>query len=296
MGARSVRKEAQALAKFKHPAIVDVSDIFDGNGTAYMVLAYEPGPNLGKWLRDLGRPPTQEELDAIVLPLLDAVEHVHARKILHRDIAPDNILVRADGTPVLIDFGAARDDLQHRTARVTAVVKPGYSPPEQYQSDPASQGPWTDIYGFGATLYYAVAGALPSDQDDEFDTRVRTEIAQRARGSYRPKFLSAIDWALQPILRQSATEHSRVASALARCHAGDRPRRPNRKSKSMTRKRFRTSTLDHWGRRDADVGPCASPRSFGLAASWALPAGPPRRVRCRSRSPCRRTRLLLATT
>lgn len=191
-------KEAQALAKFKHPSIVDVSDIFAGNGTAYMVLAYEPGPNLGRWIRELGRPPTQKELDAIVVPLLDAVELVHARNMLHRDIAPDNVLVRPDGTPVLIDFGAARDDLQRRTARVTAVVKPGYSPPEQYQSDPASQGPWSDIYGFGATLYYAVAGALPGDQGDAFDARRKTGVAQWARGSYRPKCLAAIDWALRP--------------------------------------------------------------------------------------------------
>jgi serine/threonine protein kinase len=190
-------KEAQALAKFKHPSIVDVSDIFAANETAYMVLAYEPGDNLGHWLQDLGRPMDQHELDRIVAPLLDALELVHAHKILHRDIAPDNILIRPDGTPVLIDFGAARDDLQHRAGPVTAVIKPGYSPPEQYQSEPSLQGPWTDIYGFGATLYYAVVGALPVRSQDRFDAQPRTAAVEKAHGFYRTSFLAAIDWALK---------------------------------------------------------------------------------------------------
>jgi hypothetical protein len=189
-------KEAQALAKFKHAAIVDVSDIFVANNTAYMVLAYENAPSFGAWLDALGRAPTQQELDRIVGPLLDALERVHGAGMLHRDIAPDNILVRADGTPVLIDFGAAREDLKHRAGPVTAVIKPGYSPPEQYEATSARQGPWSDIYGFGATLYYAVAGALPFSSEERFDARVRSEAAKRARGTYRQNFLAAIDWAM----------------------------------------------------------------------------------------------------
>jgi len=190
-------KEAQALARFKHPAIVDVSDIFPANNTAYMVLAYEQAMSLSQWLERLGRRATQEELRHIIAPLLDALELVHSRDMLHRDIAPDNILVRADGTPVLIDFGAARDDLKHRAGPVTAVVKPGYSPPEQYQSAAEEQGPWSDIYGFGATLYYAVVGALPVAAEDRFDARIRTEAAKRARGLYGRGFLEAIDWAME---------------------------------------------------------------------------------------------------
>jgi hypothetical protein len=190
-------KEAQALAKFKHPAIVDVSDIFTANNTAYMVLAYENAPSLGEWLERLQRHPTQNELDRIVTPLLDALELVHRYDMLHRDIAPDNILVRPDGTPVLIDFGAARDDLQHRAGPITAVIKPGYSPPEQYERDASRQGPWSDIYGFGATLYFAVVGDLPVDAENRFDARVRTEAVKRARGIYRSSFLQAIDWAME---------------------------------------------------------------------------------------------------
>jgi serine/threonine protein kinase len=190
-------QEARLVAKFKHPAIVEVSDIFTANNTAYMVLAHEQAPSLDKWLDALGRPPTQDELDCIVGPLLDALELVHGHDMLHRDIAPDNILVRSDGTPVLIDFGSARDDLQHRVGPITAVIKPGYSPPEQYEASPSRQGPWSDIYGLGATLYYAVVGALPVDSEERFDARVRTEAARRARGFYRTGFLAAIDWAME---------------------------------------------------------------------------------------------------
>jgi len=190
-------KEAQALAKFKHPAIVEVSDIFSTNNTAYMVLSYEEAPNFNEWLRTLGRPVSQEELDRLTIPLLDALDLVHGHGMLHRDIAPDNVLVRPDGSPVLIDFGAARDDLQHRVAPVTAVIKPGYSPPEQYEASPLRQGPWSDIYSFGATLYYAVAGILPVDSEERFDARVRSAAAVRARASYRQGFLHAIDWAME---------------------------------------------------------------------------------------------------
>jgi hypothetical protein len=188
--------EAQALAKFNHPAIVDVSDIFTLNNTAYMVLAYEQAPSLDRWLKALGRPVQQSELDQLLPPLLDALELVHKAGMLHRDIAPDNILVRTDGTPVLIDFGAAREDVRHPGVPVTAVIKPGYSPPEQYEHDASRQGPWSDIYSFGATLYYAVVGVLPATAEDRFDGRPRTEAAKRARDSYRPEFLAAIDWAM----------------------------------------------------------------------------------------------------
>jgi hypothetical protein len=188
--------EAQALAKFNHPAIVDVSDIFTLNNTAYMVLAYEQAPSLDRWLKALGRPVQQSELDQLLPPLLDALELVHKAGMLHRDIAPDNILVRSDGTPVLIDFGAAREDVRHPGVPVTAVIKPGYSPPEQYEHDASRQGPWSDIYSFGATLYYAVVGVLPATAEDRFDGRPRTEAAKRARDSYRPEFLAAIDWAM----------------------------------------------------------------------------------------------------
>ena len=96
------------LARFDHASIVRVTRVFEANSTAYMVMRLEQGQSYEAWLKDLGRPPTQEELDRITNSLLDALEMIHKGNILHRDIAPDNIVVRRDGTPVLLDFGAAR--------------------------------------------------------------------------------------------------------------------------------------------------------------------------------------------
>src|SRR5262249_40443282 len=107
-GRSSFLEEAQTLARFRHPSIVRVTRVFEALSTAYMVMDFEKGESLEGWLKGLGRPPTQGELDRIAGPLLDALEIMHGENFLHRDIAPDNIIVRGDGTPVLLDFGAAR--------------------------------------------------------------------------------------------------------------------------------------------------------------------------------------------
>ena len=100
-GRSSFLQEARTLARFEHPSIVRVTRVFEANSTAYMVMEFERGETFEAWLTHLGRPPTQEELDRISAPLLDALELLHAANFLHRDIAPDNIVVRANGTPVL---------------------------------------------------------------------------------------------------------------------------------------------------------------------------------------------------
>ena len=137
--------EARALGRLKHPSIVDVVSIFEANQTAYMVCAYEEGISFRDWLASLGRPPSQPEIDKVLMPLLSAIEAVHANNLLHRDIAPDNILIRKNGSPVLIDFGAARESTRGRARGHSVIVKKGFSPPEQYSTDPGTQGPWTDI-------------------------------------------------------------------------------------------------------------------------------------------------------
>src|SRR6185369_2123099 len=149
------------------------------------------------WLKGLGRPPTQDELDAIVAPLLDALQMMHAAKFLHRDIAPDNIIIRPDGTPVLLDFGAARRAVAEMSRALTGIVKAGYSPHEQYSSDSRLQGPWSDIYALGATLYRAVAGRPPEEVALRVDQDHMRPAVQAATGTYRPGFLAAIDACLK---------------------------------------------------------------------------------------------------
>ncbi|MDX2156696.1 MAG: tetratricopeptide repeat protein [Hyphomicrobiaceae bacterium] len=203
-------KEAEALAKCEHSAIVDVVDYFEANGTAYAVLGYVEGQQLGQWLSALGRSPTQAELDRILMPLLDALEVVHGAKLLHRDIAPDNILVRRDGTPCLIDFGASREDVRDRSRKVSAIVKHGYSPPEQYHGLAELQGPWTDIYAVGATMYRAIAGTPPMDSSRRGALGDALKpVSDMTKVDYRPGFMKAIDasLALKPEQRpQSVAE------------------------------------------------------------------------------------------
>ncbi|MBX9926233.1 MAG: serine/threonine protein kinase [Hyphomicrobiaceae bacterium] len=189
-------EEAQALAKLDHPNIVRVYRYFRANSTAYMVLQFEEGKNFKTWLKDLGRAPRQPELDAIVGPLLDALEFVHKADYLHRDVAPDNIIVRRDGAPVLIDFGSARSDIIAHSRTVSALVKPGYSPYEQYAETSRQQGPWTDIYALGATLYHAVTGKRPPDSPSRMIKDEYVPAREAAVGAYRAGFLRAIDKSL----------------------------------------------------------------------------------------------------
>ena len=196
-GRESFLNEARMLARFEHPSIVRVTRVFQTNATAYMVMRFEEGQSFEAWLARLGRSPTQEELDRIATPLLEALQVMHAAKFLHRDIAPDNIVVRADGTPVLLDFGAARRAVAEMSRSLTGIVKAGYSPHEQYSSDGRLQGPWSDLYALGGTLYRAVTGRTPDEATLRVDVDHMPLAAAAAKGVFRPDFLAAIDWCLK---------------------------------------------------------------------------------------------------
>jgi len=197
-GRSNFLQEARTLARFEHPSIVRVTRVFEANSTAYMVMRFERGHSFENWLAGLGRPPTQEELDAIVAPLLTALEQLHAADFLHRDIAPDNIIVRADGSPVLLDFGAARRAVAAMSRTMTGIVKAGYSPHEQYSSDSRLQGPWSDIYALGGTLYRAVTGHPPEEATLRVDEDHMPSAAQAAwKNRYRTGFLNGIDACLR---------------------------------------------------------------------------------------------------
>lgn len=188
--------EARTLALFRHDHIVRILKFFKANNTAYMVLAFEHGQSLREWLIALGRRPSQDDLDALIEPLLEALYIIHKNGFLHRDIAPDNIFVRYHGGPVLLDFGAARQAVRHRNKAISSIVKHGFSPHEQYVSDPKKQGPWSDIYALAATLYFSVTGKAPRYSMSPDGTDAYQPVGQIAAGSYRPKFLKAIDTAL----------------------------------------------------------------------------------------------------
>jgi len=154
-------EEARTLARLQGiDGIVSVRDYFRANGTAYMVMTYVEGRTLREFLEERGgRIPLDEALE-LLGPVMEALDRVHALGCLHRDVSPENVMVSKDRRCTLIDFGAARVSLV--TLSSSAVLKPGYAPPEQY-GEGGHQGPWTDVYALGATLYRCVCGFPPPD-------------------------------------------------------------------------------------------------------------------------------------
>ncbi|MFV0297256.1 MAG: serine/threonine-protein kinase, partial [Hyphomicrobiaceae bacterium] len=218
-GRQKFLDEAKTLARFRHPNIVRVSRLFEANNTAYMVLDFEMGPNLSQWRQDLGRTPTQDEIDRISTKILDAVEAVHEQGILHRDIKPANIIMRDGEEPVLIDFGAARQALSAQSRTVHAIVTPGYSPKEQYAVDLDRQGSWSDIYALGATLYFLVTGTAPPDALSR-DLAEAMPVSSGEYGRWRGGFLEAIDDAMQVDAERRPQSVTEWRSAL---FSGDTP-------------------------------------------------------------------------
>ncbi|HET8705004.1 MAG TPA: serine/threonine-protein kinase, partial [Pseudomonadales bacterium] len=157
-GLKAFITEAQTLAKFKHPNIVRVLSVFEQLGTAYMVMEYEPGVELADLIKQ-GKSFSEPELMTLTLTLLNGLGAVHAAGFIHRDIKPQNIVMRPDGSPVLLDFGSARKALEGKKRQLTSMVSSGYAPIEQYNQGDATQGPWTDLYGMAATLYSVMTGA-----------------------------------------------------------------------------------------------------------------------------------------
>ena len=195
-GLQRFMDEARTLASFRHPNIVRVMRFFEANQTGYMVMEFVEGKPLSDWIL-ARRPLPQVMLLALAGPLLDGLEVIHKSGYLHRDVKPANIFMRDDGSPVLLDFGSARQ-LMGGNQELTAVVSPGYAPLEQYHAH-GKQGPWSDLYSFGGVLYWMLTGTKPV----EAAARIRQDILAPATQAadarvYSAQFLAAVDWALKP--------------------------------------------------------------------------------------------------
>lgn len=199
---RNFLREALRLAKFDHPNIVKVHQVFQENNTAYIAMDYVDGMDLLSMLDiDPGRL-TDTRIDQMLRDTLKALDHVHDFGMLHRDISPDNLLLDANDKLTLIDFGAAREDAARQTRALSTVmsVKDGYSPHEFYYTD-GKQRPSSDIYSVGATFYHLITGFAPPN----CQKRVAALTAQNAdpykplaegNWSFDKSFLSTIDRAL----------------------------------------------------------------------------------------------------
>ncbi len=196
-------REARSLAKLRHPNIVGVHRAFEENDTAYMALDLIDGCDLLSILQSKETSLSPNRIKSILVQMLDAIEKVHEVDLLHRDISPDNIIIEKSGTPVLIDFGAARGDASRRTRAVSSllVVKDGYSPQEFYVAG-SDQTPSSDLYALAATFYHVLSGAAPAHSQTRMVEIAGqrpdpcTPLAGRIDG-YEPEFLQAIDDAMK---------------------------------------------------------------------------------------------------
>jgi len=196
-GLRSFVNEAHLLAKFDHPSLVKVYRFWEANGTAYFVMPFYDGLTLKAVLASRGQAPDEAWLFNLLRPLLDALALLHRDNCFHRDIAPDNILMLQRGRPLLLDFGAARQTIGDLTQALTAILKPGYAPIEQYAEIPGlTQGPWTDLYALAAVVYYAINGRAPVPSAGRVLSDTLPPLARTAAGRYSDRFLRGIDRAL----------------------------------------------------------------------------------------------------
>ncbi|MCU0826312.1 MAG: protein kinase [Tabrizicola sp.] len=192
--------EAHSQAKLDHPNVVKVHQVFKENNTAYMAMDYVQGHDLLETIRQPDLTLTPTEVRSSLLKLLDAVAAVHDQNLLHRDISPDNILIDGKRRPILIDFGAAKDEAARidSVASTLHVVKDGYSPQELYLSGGGNQGPWSDLYALAATYYHVISGSAPPNSQ----VRLAAMAANTADpcvplsgrfDAYEPRFLAALD-------------------------------------------------------------------------------------------------------
>jgi serine/threonine protein kinase len=214
-GLNSFRKEARLLAHFDHPGLVKVYEYWDANGTAYMVTPFYEGITLKQYRRDLTAPPTEEWLKKLLQLLMGALQAMHNEHCMHRDISPDNILIRPNGVPVLLDFGAARRVINNMAQALTVILKPGYAPVEQYaQSSTHEQGPWTDVYALAAVVYFAITGKAPIPSVARVISDTMVPLSKIAAGQYSDSFLAGLDKALSVRPEQRPQSMHELAAAL----------------------------------------------------------------------------------
>ena len=184
--------EARALARFRHVHIVPVLRYFEANGTAYTVMEFEDGHSVAQILRQPGRRLQPDEVRSLTEGMLSGLGAVHAQGFLHRDIKPSNVIVRRDGVPILIDFGAAWQAMGGRTRTLTSILTPQYAPIEQYAMD-GKQGPWSDIYSTAAVLHHAIAGFPPPEAVSRVGSDPYRPLAVTHADRFDGSMLSAID-------------------------------------------------------------------------------------------------------
>ena len=195
-GMKCFFEEGRALAKIAHPNVVRVLNFFRANETVYMVMQYERGKTLQEHIQANKRTVKEALIRRVFAELLNGLREVHTHKILHLDIKPSNIYIRLDGSPVLIDFGAARQTLTSEKTQLSPMYTPGFAAPEQYKNR-ERLGPWTDIYGVGASMFACLAGFAPQAADARLQSEKLVSCKKLWAGKYSDQLLETIDWCLK---------------------------------------------------------------------------------------------------
>lgn len=196
-GMKCFFEEGLALARIAHPNVVRVTNFFRANETVYLVMQYERGRTLQDYILQRKKEIGENFIRRIFAEMLGGLREVHAHKILHLDIKPSNIYIRLDGSPLLLDFGAARQTLTQEKSSLTPMYTPGFAAPEQYGHDRDALGPWTDIYGVGASMFACLSGFAPQAANMRLEQDKQESVKKLWSGHYSEHLLELIDWCLK---------------------------------------------------------------------------------------------------
>ena len=192
-GLKCFFEEGRALAMITHPNVVRVENFFRANDTCYMVMQYVRGRTLQFHIQRHRHEFTEGFIRRIFTHLMNGLREVHANKLLHLDIKPANIFIAMEGRPVLLDFGAARITLSEEALKLKPMYTAGFAAPEHYRFDPATLGPWSDIYSVGATIYTCIAGTPPQAGDAREQKDRIIPLRTLARQEYSESLYQIID-------------------------------------------------------------------------------------------------------
>lgn len=195
-GMKCFFEEGRALAKIAHPNVVRVVNFFRANETVYLVMRYERGKTLQSLIQNQKQDVTENLIRRVFGEMLNGLREVHAHKLLHLDIKPANIYIRLDGSPVLLDFGAARQTLAMEKPMLTPMYTPGFAAPEQYGKQ-EELGPWSDIYSVGASLFACFSGYAPQAADARLEEEHYVSARKTWKGLYSDHLLEIVDWCLE---------------------------------------------------------------------------------------------------
>ena len=194
-GMKCFFEEGRSLARLSHPNVIRVLNFFRANDTVYLVMEYEHGRTLQEFIHKHQGHISERFIRGVFTRMLNGLREVHSHKLLHLDLKPSNIYLRADNTPVLIDFGAARQTLITDQPMLKPMYTPGFASPEHYGTR-KDLGPWSDIYSVGASMYACLAGVAPQAADERLKKDNLSPAMLRWDGQFSDRLLEIIDWCL----------------------------------------------------------------------------------------------------